>query len=184
LVAKTLDILPNISYNVVVGEGKSNKKGESEMKNLEKNPTKQQEIDWLREVAASVPDGAYLAHLFSEAFVERVAAAVRSDVFPDFEDWHRRDCEDDSKNRLEMAELEGQVERLGSQLQKECEEHNVNVRSLNDRITMLRNQLDEAHLRNSEQYDRLLGLEDELVLRDDKILRLKAMLWDLEHPER
>jgi uncharacterized protein (DUF3084 family) len=50
---------------------------------LPANPSKQTEVDWLREVAAEVPAGSYMSSFLRPDAVEWVANQIKDDVSPD-----------------------------------------------------------------------------------------------------
>lgn len=84
---------------------------------LQNDPSKQQEIDFLNEVAESIPSDAYLKDLFTEQLVGWVERRIKEDTMPNLYEWYQKTVNEVSdyekaivelKNELALSEVEHQ----------------------------------------------------------------------------
>jgi uncharacterized protein YdcH (DUF465 family) len=144
---------------------------------------KNEEIDALRALAAAIPDNTYLHDLFTPALVDWVAGQLQNDFPPDiydlFEHEKTTNNAEAQKARADLTTANAQIESLT----RRAESLNETIQHQNARIESLTDQLQASQSRFEQMWDDQENLQRELSEAEQKIIILKAKLFDLEHPE-
>lgn len=140
------------------------------------NATKEEETEFLRQFAATIPAGSYLESLFSGDLIDWAALQIHNDVAPDAHGTivalnndlasYRASLHADQEN---LKSLRGLVDAVQQERSREVDEYER-------RIDSLRGDCNEA-------YRRAQDAEYELEQARKQIAALKIELFNREHPE-
>jgi len=157
---------------------------------LRADPSKKEEIDFLNEVAESIPDDAYLKSLFTEQMVGWVARRIGEDIMPDLYQWFLDGITDCDKREREVreicAEMEGALKaaehRYGEMRTfmfyfKDCYSRQ---REYSKRLKIEKaNAIGELYLSRSEWAEEAQAMKGTIEQLQSQVLLLKAKMFDL-----
>jgi hypothetical protein len=146
------------------------------IKELNEKESKNEEINWLEEIAKSVQGkDLYVADLFTERFVSWVSIQIHNDFPPDVmaEMEHARDGETAANDSLRLAGKE--IEARDLDLVKKSER----IIALENRIGELDGEIRKGLDRITEVYEVAAGLSNANEDLKSEVTRLKVKLFDL-----
>lgn len=165
---------------------------------LEQDPSKQQEIDFLNEVAESIPDGAYLKGLFTEKFVNFIAQKIRDDWYCDFMDMYQAEIDraDDAGAELRafQKDFEGYTTKTNREIEglsKKIETLSLLAQSKSDIIDqMVEARWEKEREHNNEkqewrdEFNKVANQLDSSEKKREELsienIKLKAKLYDMQ----
>lgn len=146
---------------------------------LQNDPSKQQEIDFLNEIAESIPSDSYLKDLFTEQLVNWVERRVKEDTMPNLYEWFQ-------KTVNEVSDYEKVIRELNDQITKNEVVHQKQLEATKKMVTHfqeLYNDAVDAGRQASQYYDKLHvefdKAEEKIATLENEIIRLKAKLFDM-----
>lgn len=154
------------------------------MKTLNTQSTKAEEIQFLKEIASAAGTGSYLHSLLSTKLVGWMESQIRDDFGCDLMgNWELAE-EQLTESTREIRALNTQLNVAHADAKKAKEEHESQIGMIETTLHMLDTQLADM----TNQWHQALDEKHELKVlaqdRADEILRLKAALYDAEHPSK
>jgi predicted transcriptional regulator len=154
------------------------------MKTLTTNSSKEEEIQFLKEVASMCGSGSYLHSLLSSSLVSWTELQIRNDFSCDvFENWESAERQRDV-NANSVKILTQKLADANALVESTKEEHQFYVGAAETTKAMLDTQLEAM----TDQWHQALDEKHEFKVlaadRAEEIIRLKAALYDLEHPNK
>lgn len=150
------------------------------MKTLTTNSSKEEEIQFLKEVASMCGSGSYLHELFTEKFMAMIEHDIKNDFYPDVMDKIEALQKEGTEKSSKCLELSSEIARL----EKTMELKDSRIEELLSRLETFRKEFDATLTRSVDLQDKLIEKEDELAGKTQEIITLKAALYDLEHPSK
>jgi hypothetical protein len=155
---------------------------EIKMKTLNTQSTKEEEIQFLKKVASAAGDGSYLHSLLSTKLVGWMEDQIHNDFGCDLMgNWELAE-EQLTESKRATRILEQQLEVANNLLKSTEAEYEARVKHAES----IQHQLGEQLMDMTNQWHQALDEKHELEVlaqdRADEILRLKAALYDAEHP--
>ena len=152
---------------------------------LADNPSKQDERDFLREVAAGVPECSYLASLFSADMIQWVEAQIRQDVSCDLWgsfDYAVKDAAvrvNQEREQVRAAQAEtGDCKRRYDALEKVLEAVRGKHEMAEEKAQLLHDRWQESQAEACAAQDRFYHATTEIDRLQGEIMALKAKLYD------
>jgi len=149
------------------------------MKQLTKDASKQDEINFLEEVASLIGEGTYLSSLFTERFTGWVEQKIK-------EDWSLDIMEVLKGNLDDISELETQVNRervTSGNIQKlheqEVKSHRQIAERHNVKVVGLEKEIQTLITNWNKTSEEVVRLKIKLREGEKEIIKLKAELYDL-----
>jgi predicted nucleic acid-binding Zn-ribbon protein len=158
---------------------------------LHADPSKAEEIQFLNEIAESIPDDAYLKGLFTERFVNFIAQKIKDDWYCDFMDMYQAEIDNASKAEATAHDMQKNYELTVTKLNREIEELNKKIENLSllaDSKSQVINQLDDKYWELRRELDKVNGkamrdvalLEKENTELKQQEIELKAKMFDMQ----
>lgn len=158
---------------------------------LQADPSKAEEIQFLEEIAESIPDDAYLKGLFTERFVNFIAQKIRDDWYCDFMDMYQAEIDSASKAEATAHDMQKNYELTITKLNREIEDLNKKIENLSllaDSKSQVINQLDDKYWELRRELDKVNGkamkdvtlLEKENTELKQQAIELKAKMFDMQ----
>ena len=147
----------------------------------EQSPSKQEEIDTMRDIADYARDGrdTYLRSLFTPEFLQWVETKIRNDIGPDIMDYM------EAVNRINNI-MENKIEHMkgnAEQLQNNFNMKENEVSSLRELLSKMVHESDkDTKIWRDEKNDfihQIAGIETVMDAQSHTIMELKAKLYDL-----
>jgi predicted RNase H-like nuclease (RuvC/YqgF family) len=159
----------------------------SKMKQLTKDASKQDEINWLEEVASNVGEGTYLKSLFSEKFIGWATQKIKDDWSLDLMDEYYSSMNQSSALSAKLIKVTDDYEKDVKRYEEKAKEFANTITKMNEHERGLQEKIqslsrDCSKLRREKallipEYDRWVK---ELT---DEVTRLKVRLYDLLEKE-
>lgn len=150
------------------------------------NPSRAEEIAWLREVAESVPESTYLASLLKPELLAWFESKAKSDLSCDILEaleFSRQEVMEEASEikRLEklLAAFRQDVTGTETYLREQDAAWRATYESLKAEKATLRREYDSLASEGVEMLYRVRNLEDEVEDREIEIRDLKAKLYDV-----
>ena len=151
---------------------------------IDSSASKQEEIDLLNKVAKLFGKGTYMADFFSEKLLGWVEEQLKNDFPPELyeaaaheKDEHSKTLASSLKKDKRIAELEAMVESQKDSIATIRDSNYLNVSGLEADIDSYRTKWEQE----SYRADGLVASNTQL---QEEVKRLKAMIFDLEHPSK
>jgi len=145
---------------------------------LSKNPSKAEEIEFVEQVAALVPDGAYLKELFTTQFVGWVSEQIKNDFPPNLAEWY-------FASLIEVSEKVGQIQAINQTFDNTLKAKDAQIVALNSLVDSLRSRNDALYaeieggrITRIDLQNRLSNADDDTEVLKAEVTALKASLYD------
>lgn len=153
----------------------------AEIKILTKSASKADEIKWIETVAGLVQTGTYLESFFQKDLVTWVCEQIKNDFPPEIWEYYRGEIEENGNARVAVQEMET---RLASAKSANAQ-LNENYQKLQEQINGVSASLRTANEKIQELVTKNFYAEEthekEIEAQAAEIMKLKAMIFDLEH---
>ena len=154
------------------------------MKTLTTNSSKEEEIQFLKEVASACGTGSYMSSLLNSKLVDWMESQIRNDFSCDvFENWESAERQRDV-NAESVRLLTQDLVNVNKLVQSTETEYEARVKHAENMQSSLGTSLTEMTNQWHQALDEKHKLKVLAADRAEEILRLKVALYDLEHPSK
>lgn len=152
---------------------------------LSADPSKQEEIDFLEAITEIVPKNSYLSNLFTKPAVSWLRQQIRDDFVCDlYYNW--QEAEKESAKRQDdlidcMNERDADKVKYVESRQELMEALNNNDAEHRELVKRLHTEIETLATMRNEAQNNWDNAENQLRAANQKVMELKAKLYDLEH---
>jgi hypothetical protein len=154
------------------------------------DPSKQEEIEYIQEIASSIPDGAYLKGLFTDEFIGWVERKIKDDwtldILNDLEHYITqaskaeqafRECQENAKRDFKC--YEDHIEQLKQEIATIHKNKDRRFNQVNEQYSNTWNKLHELRNEYARTCNYLEDASAKIQEQSLEILKLKAQMFDM-----